>query len=160
MKVKNWIVTIENVDYNIKFITRLCKKELFVNEAPISLSFSKTFGITRETTFSLGNKTAILVNIDRNCDVAIDGFYLDSGEKYATVKNIPLWNYIFLGLILLIYILSYTSVCSALFTLLGCYFLIRISIEPSFSLKQRILICSNITLLMHLFFWCVLFSLI
>lgn len=160
MKIKNWIVTIENVDYDIKFTSKLYKKELLVNKLPIKLRFSKTFGITRETTFNLGNKTALLVNIDRNSYIVIDGIYLDSGEKYVSVKNIPLWNYIFLGLISLIYLLSYTSICSALFTLLGLYFLIRVSIEPSFDVKHRILYSIIITISMHLFFWYVLFLLI
>ncbi|MDR3596722.1 hypothetical protein [Clostridium sp.] len=160
MRIKNWIVTIENVDYRIEFISKFYKKELLVNKVPVKLEFSKTFGITRETIFKLGTTTAILVNIDRNSDIVIDGTYLDSGEKHITVKNIPLWTYLFLGLILLIYLFSYTSICSALFSLLGCYFLIRISIEPSFNLKQRILFCLIITLLLHLFFWYVLFLLI
>lgn len=160
MRIKNWIVTLENVDYNIEFISRFYKKELLVNKVPIKLNFSKTFGITRETAFNLGNKTAILVCIDRNSDIAIDGYYLDSGEKYVNVENMPLWTYIFLALILPIYLLSYTRICSALFTLFGCYILIRLSVEPSFNLIKRMLFCLILTLLMHLFFWYVLFFLI
>lgn len=160
MRIKNWIVTIENVDYNIEFISSFYKKELLINKVPIKLNFSKTFGITRETTFTLGNKTAILVCIDKNSDISIDGTYLDSGEKYVSIENIPLWTYIFLVLILPIYLLSYTSICSALFTLFGCYLLIRISVEPSLNSIKRILFCLITTLLMHLFFWYVLFFLI
>ena len=160
MKIKCWTVTIENVEYNIEFISKFYKKELLVNKIPIKLNNSKTFGITRETNFNLGNKKAILVNIDKNSYIVIDDTYLGSGAKYISVKNIPTWTYLFLGLIALIYLFSYTSICSALFTLLGFYFLIRISIEPSFNLKQRILFCLIITISMHLFFWYVLFLLI
>ncbi|WP_315069978.1 hypothetical protein [uncultured Clostridium sp.] len=160
MRRKIWTTTVDNVTYNIEFTTKLLKKELLVNSSPISLEPSKTFGITRETAFNLGNKTAILVTIDKEADVAIDGIYLGSGMKYVTVKYMPNWNYIFLGLILLIFISSYNSICAALFTLIGLYFLIRISLEPSFKTKQRILLCSFITLSMHLFFWNVLFILL
>lgn len=160
MRIKKWIVTIENVEYNIEFISSFYKKNLLVNKVPIKLNFSKTFGITRETTFKLGNRTAILVCIDKNSDIAIDGIYLDSGEKYVNAENVPLWTYIFLALISPIYLLSYTSICSALFTLLGFYLLIRISVEPSLNLIKRIFFCLIATLLIHLFFWYVLFFLI
>lgn len=160
MRRKMWTTTVDNVTYNIEFTTKLLKKKLLVNSLPIKLEPSKTFGITRETAFNIGNKIAILVTIDNEVDVAIDGIYLGSGMKYVTVKYMPNWNYIFLGLILLIFIFSYSSICAALFTLIGLYFLIRISIEPSFKTKQRVLLCFFITLSMHLFFWNVLFILL
>lgn len=160
MKIKTWIISIDNMTYNIEFITKFYNKKLLVNNIPIKLERSKTFGISRETTFYIGNKTAILVNIDKNHDVAIDGIYLDSGEKYVSVKKMPLWNYIFLLLVLPIYFFTYTSICSALFTLLCCYFIIRMSIEPTFKLRNRIISCCILTILLHLFFWYVLFLLI
>lgn len=160
MRIKNWKVTVENVDYNIEYVSSFYKKSLLVNNVTLKVNFSKTFGITRETPFNLGNKKAILVCIDKNSDIAIDGYYLDSGEKYVNVENVPPSTYIFLALILPIYLLSYTSICSALFTLLGFYILIRISVEPSLNLIKRILFCLMATLLMHLFFWYVLFFLI
>ncbi len=160
MRTQRWIANVDNINYNIEYSKSFLRKKLLVNKIPIKLQSSKTFGITRETTFKLGNKTAILVSIDNNCDIAINGIYLDSGEKYVQVKYMPSWNFIFLGLILLIFILSYDSLCSALFALAGFYFLIRVSIEPSLNTKQRLLICSFITLSMHLFFWGVLFILI
>lgn len=160
MRTRSWTTTLDNVTYNIEYNKSFFKKELLVNKIPIKLQYSNTFGITRETVFSLGNKTAILVNIDNDCDIVIDDIYLDSGEKYITVKNMPVWNFIFLGLILLIFIFSYDSICSALFTITGFYFLIRVSIEPSLRTKQRIIICSLITLSMHLFYWFVLFILL
>jgi hypothetical protein len=160
MSKKKWTTTIDDITYNIEFTTILFKKKLLVNSLPIKLESSKTFGITRETTFNLGDETAILVNIDKEADIAINGVYLDSGKKYITVKYMPNWNFIFLGLILLIFIFSYDSICAALFTLIGIYFLIRISVEPSFKTKQRVFLCFFITLSMHLFFWNVLFILL
>lgn len=160
MRIRSWTTSIDNITYNIKYTSTFLKKELFVNDKRIRLQPSKTFGVTRETTFNLGNKTAILVKIDNDCDISIDGFYLDSGEKYMEVKNIPIWNYIFLCIVSTIFILSHGSICSALFTLVGFYFLIRASIEPSLTVKKRIIICSVITFSMHLFFWGVLFMLL
>ncbi|WP_297423740.1 hypothetical protein [Clostridium sp.] len=160
MRTKTWTTKIDNITYNIKYTKYFLKKELLVNNKPIKLQRSNTFGITRETIFNLGNKTAILVNIDNDCDISIDGFYLDSGEKYIEVKNMPIWNLIFLGLILPIFILSQGNICSGLYTLICFYFLIRVSIEPSFNLKKRIIFCSFITIFMHLFFWGVLFLLL
>lgn len=160
MKNQIWTTRIDNIDYDIEYSRNFFKKRLLVNKIPVKLESSKTFGITRETTFKLGDKIAILVSIDNNSDIAIDGIYLNSREKYIQVKYMPYWNFLFLGLILLIFIFSYDRICSALFTLTGFYFLIRVSIEPSLNLKQRILLCSFITLSMHLFFWGVLFLLI
>jgi uncharacterized membrane protein len=160
MRTQSWTTTIDNITYNIEYYSGLIKKKLLVNKVPVKLQSSKTFGITRETTFKLGNKIAILVSIDNDSDIAIDGIYLDSGEQYIKVKYMPYWNFIFLGLVLLIFIFSYDSICSLLFTLTGFYFLIRVSIEPSLKVKQRILLCSFITLSMHLFFWGVLFLLL
>ncbi|WP_238900920.1 hypothetical protein [Clostridium sp. YIM B02500] len=160
MGTQRWIANVDNINYTIEYSKNFLRKTLLVNNIPVKLQSSKTFGVTRETTFKLGNKTAILVSIDNNCDIAINGTYLDSGEKYVQVKYMPGWNFIFLGLILLIFILSYNSICSALFTLAGFYFLIRVSIEPSLNTRQRLLICSFITFSMHLFFWGVLFVLI
>lgn len=160
MRSYYWTTTIDNITYNIKYTKTLLKKELLVNNVPIKLQHSKTFGISRETVFNLGNKTAILLNIDNDSDLAIDGLYLNSGEKYVEVKNMPLWNIFFLGLVFLIYIFSHTSICAALFTLIGFYFLIRASIEPSLNIKKRIILCFCITLIMHLLFWYVLFILL
>lgn len=160
MRRQTWTTTVDNINYNIEFTTKLFKKELLINNVPIKLEPSKTFGITRETTFNVGSKTAILVTIDKEADIAIDDVYLDSGKKYITIKNIPNWDFIFLGLVLLIFIFSYNSICVALFTLVGCYFLIRASVEPSLNTKQRIFLCFVITLAMHLFFWNVLFVLL
>lgn len=160
MKIQSFTTTINNITYNIEYNSSFIKKELLVNNIPTKVEHSNTFGISRETIFNLGNTTAILVDIDNNCDVAINGIYLDSGQKYVTVKNMPHWNFIFLGLISIIFIISYSSVCSALFTLFGFYFLIRASIEPSLEVKKRIILCSVITLSMHLFFWNVLFVLL
>lgn len=159
MKIQTWTTTINNITYNIEYTTNLFKKKLLVNKVPIKLQHSKTLGITRETTFNLGTTTAILVSIDNDIDIAINGFYLDSGEKYVSVKTMPHWNFIFLTLLSLIFIFSYDSVCSALFTLTGFYFLIRASVEPSLEMKKRVLLCFFITLSMHLFFWSVLFIL-
>ncbi|ALB46904.1 hypothetical protein [Clostridium beijerinckii] len=160
MGTQRWIANVDNINYTIEYSKNFLRKSLLVNNIPVKLQSSKTFGVTRETTFKLGSKTAILVSIDNNCDIAINGTYLDSGEKYVQVKYMPGWNFIFLGLILLIFILSYDSLCSALFTLAGFYFIIRVSIEPSLNTRQRLLICSFITFSMHLFFWGVLFVLI
>lgn len=160
MKTQSWTTTINNVTYNIEYTTKLFKKKLLVNKIPIKLQHSKTFGITRETSFDLGTTTAILVNIDNDSDIAIDGIYLDSGEKYVSVKTMPHWNFIFLFLLSLIFIFSYDSVCSLLFTITGFYFLIRASVEPSLEIKKRVLLCFLITLSMHLFFWSVLFILL
>lgn len=157
MKTQSWTTTINNITYNIEYTRKFFKKRLFVNEIPIKLQHSKTFGITRETSFYLGNTTAILVNIDNDSDIAINGVYLDSGEKYVTVKRMPYWNFIFLILLSLIFLISNETVCSALFTLVGFYFLIRASVEPSLVTKKRVLLCFFITLSMHLFFWSVLF---
>lgn len=160
MRTKTWTTSVDNTTYNIEFTSKLFKKKLLVNKSPIKLEFSKTFGITRETNFHLGNKSATLVNIDKEAYIAIDGIYLDSGKKYITVKTIPHWNFIFLVLVFIIYLYSYASICAALFTLAGEYFLIRASIEPSLSIKQRILLCFFITLSIHLFYWNVLFVVI
>lgn len=156
MKTQSWTTTINNITYNIEYTTNFFEKRLLVNEVPIKLGHSETFGITRETPFNLGSTTAILVNIDNNSDIAINGVYLDSGEKYVTVKNMPYWNFIFLILLSLIFIISNDTVCSGLFTILGFYFLIRASVEPSLKIKKRVLLCFFITLSMHLFFWSVL----
>lgn len=155
-----WTTTIDNITYNIKFTDKIFKKELSVNQVPITLDLSRTFGITRETAFNLGSRTAILVSIDKEVDIAIDDTFLTSGKKYVTVKSMPIWTFIFLGLILLIYIFSYDSICAALFTLEGIYFLIRASIEPSLNTKKRILLCLFITLSMHLFYWNILYILL
>lgn len=160
MKTQSWTTTINNITYNIEYTTKFCKKKLLVNKVPIRVQHSKTFGITRETSFDLGTTTAILVNIDNDSDIAIDGIYLDSGEKYVSVKTMPHWNFIFLFLLSLIFIFSYDSVCSLLFTITGFYFLIRASVEPSLEIKKRVLLCFLITLSMHLFFWSVLFILL
>ncbi|RII34485.1 hypothetical protein D2A34_15205 [Clostridium chromiireducens] len=160
MRIKSWTTTINNITYNIKYTSSFLKKELFVNDKRIRLQPSKTFGVTRETSFDLGTKTAILVNIDNDCDISIDGYYLDSGEKYIEVRNIPIWNYIFLCIVSTIFMFSHGNICSALFTLVGFYFLIRTSIEPSLTVKKRIIICSVITFSMHLFFWKILYILL
>jgi len=160
MSIKIWTPTIDNMTYNITYTNKLFKKKLLLDKKTIKLQRSRTFGITRETTFKLGNKTAILVNIDNDCDIAIDGIYLDSGERYVTVKTMPPWNLIFLALILLIFIISHGNICSGLFTITGFYFLVRASIEPSLDIKKRIILCSLITLSMHLFFWSVLYLLL
>lgn len=160
MRTECWTTTIDNITYNIKFNSRFLKKELLVNKVPIALQYSNTFGISRETIFYLGNTTAILVNIDNNNDIAINGIYLKSGAKYIEVKNMPHWNFTFLGLLSLILVFSYCSICSILFALLGFYFIIRASIEPSLNEKKRIILCSAITISLHLFYWCVLFSLL
>lgn len=160
MKSYNWKTTINNKTYNISFTKTLLKKELLVNNVPLKLKHSRTFGITRETVFHLGSSTAILVNIDNDSDLVIDGIYLTSGEKYVSVKNMPLWNLLFLGIIFIIFLLSCGNICSALFTLLGFYFVIRASIEPSLSIKKKILLCFSITLIFHLLYWCVLFILL
>lgn len=160
MKIQSWTITINNIIYNIEYTKKLFKKKLLVNKVPIKLQHSKTFGITRETIINLGTTKAILVSIDNDCDIAINGVYLDSGEKYVSVKTMPHWNFVFLFLLSLIYIFSYDSICSALFTLTGFYFLIRASIEPSLEVKKRVLLCFIITLSMHLFFWSVLFILL
>jgi hypothetical protein len=160
MKIQSWTTTINNITYNIEYTTNFLKKRLLINEVPVKLGHSKTFGITRETSFNLGSTTAILVNIDNYSDIAINGVYLDSGEKYVTVKNMPSWNFIFLIFLSLIFIISDENICSGLFTLLGFYFIIRASVEPSLSIRKRVLLCFFITLSMHLFFWSVLFSLL
>lgn len=160
MKTQSWTTTINNITYNIEYTNKLFKKKLLVNKIPIKLQHSKTLGITRETSFNLGTTTAVLVSIDNDSDIAIDGVYLDSGEKYVSVKTMPHWNLIFLVILSLIFIFSYDSICSALFTLTGFYFLIRASVEPSLEIKKRVLLCFFITLSMHLFFWSVLFILL
>ena len=160
MRTQTWTTTIDDKIYNIEYTTKFLRKELLVNKKAIKLQHSHTFGITRETIFNLGTTTAILVNIDNDCDVAIDGIYLDSNEKYVKVKNMPYWNLIFLALILMIFILSNCSISSALFTLAGFYFLIRASIEPSIDIKKRIIFCSLITLSLNLFYWFVIFLLL
>lgn len=160
MRTECWTTTIDSNNYSIKYNSKFLKKELLVNEVPITLQYSNTFGISRETIFYLGNTTAIFVSIDNINDIAINGIYLNSGEKYVEVKNMPHWNFIFLGLISLIFILSYGSICAILFALLGFYFLIRASIEPSLNQKKRIILCFVITISMHLFYWCVLFWLL
>jgi hypothetical protein len=160
MRTQNWTIKVDNITYKIEYSTKLFKKKLLVNTIPIKLEPSKTFGVTRETAFYLGNKRAIFVSVDNNCDISIDGLYIGSGEKYIEIKNMPKWNFIFLVLVSFIFIFSYDSICSALFTLTGFYFLIRSSIEPSLDKKQRIILCSMITLSSHLFFWLVLFPLI
>jgi len=160
MRTECWTTTIDSITYSIQYNSKFLKKELLVNKVPVKLQYSNTFGISRETIFYLGNTTAIFVNIDNNNDVAINGIYLNSGEEYVDVKNMPHWNFVFLGLLSLIFILSYESICAILYTLLGFYFLIRASIEPSLNEKKRIILCSTITISMHLFYWCVLFLLL
>lgn len=160
MRKSYWTYTIDNITYNIEFTKSFFKKKLLVNSLPIKIGSSKTFCITRETAFNLGMKTAILVTIDKESDLAVDGIFLNSGKRYKSVKYIPIWNYIFLGLVLIIYIFNYDSLCVALFTLSGLYFLIRTSIEPSLNIIQRIFLCLIITFSMHLFFWNVLYILL
>jgi hypothetical protein len=160
MKSECWTTTIDGIIYTIEYKSKFLKKELLVNKVPVTLQCSNTFGISRETIFYLANTPAIFVNIDNVNNIAINGIYLNSGEKYIEVKNMPHWNFIFLGLLSLIFILSYDSICAILFALLGFYFLIRASIEPSLSEKKRIILCFTITISMHLFYWLVLFLLL
>jgi len=160
MRTECWTTTIDSITYNIQYSSKFLNKRLLVNEAPITLQCSNTFGISRETIFYLGNTTAIFVNIDNNNDIAINGIYLNSAEKYVEVKYMPHWNIIFLGLLSLIFIISYDSICAILFALVGFYFLIRASIEPSLSIQKRIILCSVITISIHLYYWCVLFLLL
>ena len=86
----------------------------------------------------LGEKEIRLVQRGKFVDLAIDGFYLNSGEEYVPKEKMPKWNWIFILLCALLSVASRGGAIPVILALVGIYWVVRISVD--LYIKRKVLL--------------------
>lgn len=89
---KQWDINVNGNNHTIKFKRGSFSSNLFIDNEPVNKLKSKNFAIVLiDYPFQIEDKKFNLVVIGNKADLAQDGIYIDSGEKYISVDNAPSW---------------------------------------------------------------------
>lgn len=141
--------------YEIEFVIDIFfnNHKVFINSQAVSYKkevFAAYLGV--DIPLKLGEKEIRLVQRGKFVDLAIDGFYLNSGEEYVPKEKMSKWNWIFILLCALLPIASRGGAIPVILALVGIYWVVRISVDPY--IKRKVLlntvIVASIYILMFL----------
>lgn len=147
MGKRSWLINIDGIDYNIEYIWRVFSKKLSVNKEHILIKKSRFLTDISETHFSLGTTDIILVHRGIKIDLVLEGKYISNGKVFLSVNDIPKWTWIFIILNTLL-LLSFRFI-PCIFSFIGIFLSIQISISQKFKINSKIILCSLLTIVFY-----------
>lgn len=142
-------VSIDNNKYNIEYKRNMWtgKEILVINGEEIQLpkkSFRAFTGI--DVPVVLGNNKCRFVSIGSKIDIAHDGKYLISGNKYIGLNPISWWCWIFITLCLAIPVISLGGALPAVIAVMGVMGCTRINVGDK-STILKVTLCFLVTVM-------------
>ena len=100
----------------------------------------------------IGGRECQLRIAGSKADIAVDGYFSDSGKPYTPLGKVPWWGWVFAVLCFMVPIVSRGGALPVLIGLLGAMGCTKVSVSPDLSVPFRVLCCLGITVLVWIAF--------
>jgi hypothetical protein len=140
----SWTLTENEKTYLIEYNpnTAKGKKIVTVNGMPINLKMTFTSGIAGlDQGLSIGEKKVRFVLINGKADLAVDGVYLGSNQKYIPLLGIPKWAWVFAAACIAIPVYTLGGAIPAMIGFTGFVICIKVSVAMRLNGITKVGLC-------------------
>ena len=138
-KKNKWNVEVDGVQHTIEY-KKAFRGKLIVDGNVEIIKSTNPFIMLIDKTINFGNKKIQFVVIGAKADLAVDGFFLNSKKQYVPVDKLPVWTWAFVTLCLLPIVFFLGGLAPILCGIIGTTFCITVSLSPSRSTLEKVII--------------------
>ena len=149
MAYKSWKTKVDNQHYEIVYSSRYWPDYsiLRVNDDVYEIpSYNYFAGL--DMPFNVGGREAHFVMVKGQAtDVAVDGTYLGSGQKYVPLEKFPNWGWLFVAF--WTFLLFNGGMLGGVLAIVAFFYSLRIILPPSIPFKSKINRCILLTVVTY-----------